>query len=308
MLKEKTSSERSGEAAALRERVDGRLAELVPPDSAPPERLHRAIRYSLLAPGKRIRPTLTLLATRSLGGSEEQALDAACAVEMVHAASLIVDDMPFMDDADERRGLPSAHREFGLEVATLASLALLNRAFSVLAQCSGPSAETRINLVNGLSVALGDCGGAIAGQEEDLESPAGDEVTRPELEKMVLHKTAALFVASVEFGAFVADASSEQLQSLRDFAWRFGLCFQALDDLADRPCPQAAEVGACQDHQDKVTFVSLLGVEGAWEAAEDHARQAVEELEGIGLERSELADLTLGLVQGQRNRQALIGL
>jgi geranylgeranyl diphosphate synthase type II len=290
------------ELPTLRSRVDRRLHELVPEETEPPERLHRAIRYSLLAPGKRVRPALTLLAARSFGHGEPQAvLDPACAIEMVHAASLIVDDLPFMDDAQERRGQAASHRAFGLQTATLASLALLNRAFGVLAETEGLSDGIRVDLVRVLARALGDTGGAIAGQEEDLESP-GAQLSVPALERMVRHKTGALFVACAETGARVAGAGPEMLRAARSFGWSFGLCFQVMDDLADSPATRDAP-GGDQD-QGKATFVSVMGRESAWRAAEDYGARAVEALAAVDLGESPLAALTAILLSEGASRGA----
>ncbi len=309
MLNEAPPPDPSADTEAIRERVDRRLGELVPGPTVPPERLHRAIRYSLLAPGKRVRPILALHAARAFGGDESLALDPACSIEMVHAASLIVDDFPFMDDASHRRGLPTNHREFGMETATLASFALLNRAFGVLAQAPGLTGETRIRLVRRLSSALGDCGGAIAGQEEDLEAPDAGGMSLGQLEMMVVHKTAALFVAAAEAGALIAGASREGLDAAREFARNFGLCFQALDDLKDRPGQElnaAAEGG--DDAHDKVTYVSILGVDRTWRTAQTYAWRAVEALEKVGLGGSTLAGLAVTLVEARQPRRAISSL
>jgi geranylgeranyl diphosphate synthase type II len=294
----------SSDLNALRRTVDERLAQLVPAEEVPPQKLHRSIRYSLLAPGKRLRPILTLLSARSFGGAESQALDPACAIEMVHAASLIVDDLPCMDNAVERRGSPANHRSFGEDTAMLASLALLNRSFSVLAESKGLSAEVRVQLVEVLSGSLGDCGGAIAGQEEDLEAPDRG-LTITSLESMADHKTAALFVASAETGARVAGASLAQLTAAREYARNFGLCFQVLDDLADRP-GTAAE--GEEDDREKPTFVSVLGAEGAWEAAGKYAIDAITALGRVGLADSPLAELTHRLIATREPKKAVSGL
>ncbi|MGD8896871.1 MAG: polyprenyl synthetase family protein, partial [Acidobacteriota bacterium] len=147
-------SELQHEVIRLRERVNERLGELVPPEDAPPEQLHKAIRYSLVAPGKRIRPLMTLLTATRLGGDVEVGLDPACAVEMIHTASLIVDDMPFMDDAEMRRGRPANHRVFGQDVAALAAFDLVSRAFGTLAGARGLDDTQRTELVRLLSEAL----------------------------------------------------------------------------------------------------------------------------------------------------------
>lgn len=279
----------------LVDRIDARLAALVPSSSEPPQKLHKAIRYSLLAPGKRLRPLLTLLSARAFGGCDELAVDPACALEMAHAASLIVDDLPFMDDAQERRGLPANHLAFGLATANLASLALLNRAFSVLSTAPGLSPETRVAMVASLSAALGDSGGAIAGQEEDIEAPDGTEMSVLALEAMVRHKTAALFEAAVELGAWVAGADAEQRAAARDFGREFGLCFQALDDLADRYDPKSGE-GAEQDSRAKHTFVSVLGVERTRLMAESYGNAAVTRLEAAGVRDPALVDMVSNLL------------
>jgi len=295
MTDNRSSIGRDSELESLRAKIDARLEELVPPASTPPAKLHQAIRYSLLAPGKRVRPIVTLLCADAFGCPRpEIALDPACAIEMVHAASLIVDDLPFMDDADERRGRKSSHLAFGLQTATLASLALLNRSFGVLACAGSLDDGMRSELVRLLSRALGDTSGAIAGQEEDIESPGG-AFSLSDLETMVQHKTSALFVASAEIGARIAGASPDGVEAARDFGGSFGLCFQVLDDLADRP----AADGSWGDSEDldKATFVNLLGVERAWKEAESYARSANSALERVGLADSPLARLTRIMMQ-----------
>lgn len=292
------------EVSSLRSRVSERLAQLVPEATAPPEKLHRAIHYSLLAPGKRVRPVVAVLSARAFGCRRPAAaLDPGCAIEMVHAASLIVDDMPFMDDARVRRGRAAAHRAFGLRTATLASLALLNRAFRVLAEAEAIDEPTRNRLVHLLSRSLGDTGGAIAGQEEDFES-SGECASLSRLESMVRHKTGALFVASVEAGALVAGAGPEGLVAARDFGWSFGLCFQALDDLADRP----GAADGSGDDEDKATFVSILGADETWLAAERYAESAIEALRAVNLEDSALAELTRSMVRVEEQRAEVVHL
>ena len=140
--------------AATRDQIDKRLGELVPSETTPPERLHRSIRYTLLADGKRIRPLVTMMTAAHLGGDRSLALDPACAVEMVHCASLIIDDMPCMDNAKLRRGLATNHVVFGEDTATLAAFALLNRAYEVVAESSGLSDAERLELVKTMAAEL----------------------------------------------------------------------------------------------------------------------------------------------------------
>ena len=223
------------EVVRLRERVNERLGELAPPEDAPPEQLHKAIRYSLVAPGKRIRPLMTLLTATRLGAETEDALDPACAVEMVHTASLIVDDMPFMDDAEMRRGRQANHRVFGQDVAALAAFDLVSRGFGVLAGARGLDDTQRTELVRLLSETLAN-EGVIAGQLHDLQSEDRSP-DRKALKRMYEQKTGTLFVASSEAGARIARVPPEWIPPIRDFAMNMGILFQILDDLLDRFVP-----------------------------------------------------------------------
>jgi geranylgeranyl diphosphate synthase type II len=266
---------------AIPRRVEQRLSELVPGEDVRPVALHRAIRYSLLAPGKRIRPTVTILSAAALGGSADLALDPACAVEMVHTASLILDDLPAMDDAATRRGRPACHREFGEDIATLASVALLNRSFGVLAEAPGLDAERRAALVGLQSRMIGG-NGIVAGQLRDLHHGATRKRDAGHLERIAREKTGALFVNGAEAGAIVAGASGAPLAAVREFAVQLGLCFQVLDDLVDHHgCSVRAGKDVGQD-ADKVTFVALLGVDGARGRAESHLDRAIGALAPLG--------------------------
>ena len=232
--------------ARLRVLVDARLSELVPDAGAP---LTDAARHALLAPGKRVRPLLTLLAAEALGGDEAAALDPACAVEMVHAASLILDDLPCMDDAAERRGRPATHRVYGEAVAVLAAVTLLNAAYGVLAAAPGVGAGARLGMTEALSRAVG-LDGLVAGQDEDLRRGAALPLAR--LTDIHQRKTGVLFSAAVRLGALSAGADRATVEALGEFGAELGLAFQALDDLKD----EDEEAGLA-------TVVSLLGREGA---------------------------------------------
>jgi geranylgeranyl diphosphate synthase type II len=285
-----SSAELEERMREVRRSVDQRLPELVPDENAPPEKLHRAMRYSLLAPGKRIRPVITILAAEAFGAPGELALDPACAVEMVHAASLILDDLPSMDDASLRRGQPTNHLVFGQDIATLASVSLLNRAYLVLANSPGLGLEVRIDLVDLLARMIGD-DGIVSGQVHDLHFTGRADSELSELERMAGQKTSALFVAGAEMGARVAGVSSEWIEAVGAFAWDLGLCFQVLDDLADlQETPESTGKNVGQDAS-KTTFVSVLGTERAREAAEMFARAAVGALDLIGPGAERLAQL-----------------
>jgi geranylgeranyl diphosphate synthase type II len=287
----------------IRAAVDRRLDELVPTEETPPALLHRVMRYSLLAPGKRVRPALTLLTAESLGASPDLALDPACALEMVHAASLILDDLPFMDDALHRRGRPACHVAFGEDIAILASISLLNRAYAVLTDAPGLEKALRLELVAMLASRIGD-EGIVSGQVHDLRLAEEDDPGQSEVERMAGQKTGALFVAAAEMGARIAGYSGKPLESVRAFAWDLGLCFQALDDLSDRN-GTLAELGkdVGQDVS-KATFVSVMGPSRARRASERFAAAAVRALGPIRPAAEPLVSLTGYLMRRSRQRAA----
>jgi geranylgeranyl diphosphate synthase type II len=216
---------------ALRERIDERLAQLLPAENLPPQNLSRAIRYAGLAPGKRLRGIMTLLAAEIRPGAAREALDSACAIEMVHAASLVIDDLPMMDDAAMRRGQPATHRIFGEDTATLAAFALLNRAYGVIAADGALAAPLRNDIAVVLHQALGTQG-VIGGQELDLHA----DYTAADvggLSDMYEQKTGLLFTAAAEAGARIAGVDRAQLAGVRRFSRYLGLAYQIADDLAD---------------------------------------------------------------------------
>ena len=287
------SSDVRDEMSRLRILIDGRLDELVPMASSQPRALHESIRYSLLAPGKRIRPVLAVLVCKYFGEKERAALDAACAIEMVHTASLILDDMPSMDDASLRRGRPTNHLVFGEDTATLASVALLNRAFGVISEASGLTASVRVELIRLLSEAIGSQG-LIAGQFCDLRSNLGDKDLASLIE-MYGHKTGALFVASVEAGARVARVPETWVESIRSYAVNLGLAFQILDDLIDKFATEHETGKNVGQDQGKTTFVSILGPDKSRAEAHQCIKTAIESLEPIGLAGRPLKELARSL-------------
>ncbi len=220
--------------------------------------------YALTGRGKRVRPVLTLAVAEIFGTRSEAVLDLACSVEMVHACSLILDDLPSMDDASLRRGRPTVHREFGENVALLAALALLNRAYALVAESAHRLALRRYtaeDMVHHLAAAIGS-DGLIGGQALDLLSRP-EELDLELLEYIHSHKTGALFMAAGELGAMAADARRKDLEVVARFAKNLGLAFQISDDLLDvLGTPEETGKDTGQDAA-KVTFVKLLGVEGA---------------------------------------------
>jgi geranylgeranyl pyrophosphate synthase len=283
-----------GGLAALAERVNRRLPELLPAAEQRPEAVHRAMLYALTGAGKRIRPVLTLAVAELFGAASAggAVLDLACAVEMVHACSLVLDDLPAMDDAALRRGRPTLHLAFGENVALLAALALLNRAYALVAESAHRLALKRYtaeDMVHHLAAAIGS-EGLIGGQALDLLAAPGD-ASLELLEYIHSHKTGALFMAAGELGAMAVDARRRDLESVARFAKNLGLAFQISDDLLD-VLGTAASTGK-DVHRDaaKVTFVKLLGVPGAQALAAELLGFADESLAPFGRKAAPLRAL-----------------
>jgi geranylgeranyl diphosphate synthase type II len=256
----------------LRAAVDRRLGELAPAVDSGPARLVEAVRSALLAPGKRFRPVVTLLAAAEFGAPEHAALDTACALEMIHAASLILDDLPAMDDAGQRRGLPTLHRAYDEATAILAGVGLLNQAYGVIAADIGLSAELRIELAARAAEAVG-FGGLISGQARDLfDRDAVRDL--PAVQRLNHEKTGVLIVAAAQSGARIAGAPPSAVAALGDFAREIGLAFQIRDDLIDaQGSPEASGKDVGKD-AGMTTAVSLLGVDGAQTLMASHVAAA----------------------------------
>lgn len=238
-------------------------------------RLQEAMRYSLLAGGKRIRPVLVLEACRICGGEVEKALPFACAVEMIHTYSLIHDDLPAMDNDDLRRGRPTNHKEFGEAAAILAGDALLTEAFFALSQAELPP-DRIVQAVACLSAQAGHLG-MVGGQALDMEEK---KRTVPELEQLQSLKTGALLQAAAELGCIAAGGTPQQRQGLRVYAEKLGRAFQIRDDMLDvmgeqaqlgKPIGSDAELG-------KSTFAALLGLEACAGLVEELTTQAAQAL------------------------------
>ena len=242
-----------------------------------PESLREAMRYSLLAGGKRLRPILCLAACELAGGDAAQAMPTAVALEMIHTMSLIHDDLPAMDDDDLRRGRPTNHKVYGEAVAILAGDALLTRAFEMVAlRSQGVPPERLLNVVGELSLVAG-APGLVGGQVVDLESE-GQDVDLETLEYIHLHKTGALLSACVITGAMIGGADDALIKALRTYARGIGLAFQIIDDILD--ITASSEVlgkTAGKDLvADKTTYPKLLGLEESRKRAADLVREAKE--------------------------------
>jgi geranylgeranyl diphosphate synthase, type II len=268
-------------------------------ESASNEGIGTVVADSLLAPAKRVRPILSLLVTETLKGDREAVLPAACAVEMVHTASLILDDLPCMDDATTRRGRPTAHRLHGEANAILAAFALLNRAYGVVAEgwAGGPDASARAAMAGELASAVGITG-MIAGQAMDL-AQTGRSIDFPTLEFIHSRKTGALFIASARLGAIAAGARPAESTAISAYAKNLGLAFQVVDDLIDATGGEEAGKDVGQDAR-KTTFVTFSGVEGARQLARELIEASQEALTPFGGRARLLRDLARYVVSRRR--------
>ncbi|CAF1949600.1 hypothetical protein Bca4012_075689 [Brassica carinata] len=255
-----------------------------------PVKIHEAMRYSLLAGGKRVRPVLCIAACELVGGKESVALPAACAVEMIHTMSLIHDDLPCMDNDDLRRGKPTNHKVFGEDVAVLAGDALLSFAFEHLASTSGVAPARVVRAIGELARAVGS-EGLVAGQIVDISSEGMDsnDVGLELLEFIHVHKTAVLLEAATVLGAIVGGGSDEEIEKLRKFARCIGLMFQVVDDILD-VTKSSEELGKTAGKDliaDKLTYPKLMGLEKSKEFAERLMRDAQEQLQGFDSKKVE---------------------
>ncbi|XP_031483356.1 geranylgeranyl pyrophosphate synthase 7, chloroplastic-like isoform X1 [Nymphaea colorata] len=253
-----------------------------------PQKIHEAMRYSLLAGGKRVRPMLCIAACELVGGKEETAMPAACAVEMIHTMSLIHDDLPCMDNDDLRRGIPTNHKVYGEDVAVLAGDALLSFAFEHVASATRDVSPDRlVRVVVELAKAIGS-EGLVAGQVVDLHSAGLTDVGMKHLEYIHVHKTAVLLEAAVVMGAIVGGGTDEEIEKLRKFARCIGLLFQVVDDILD-VTKSSEELGKTAGKDllaDKITYPKLLGLEKSREFAAQLNMEAQEQLSGFDINKA----------------------
>jgi geranylgeranyl pyrophosphate synthase len=271
---------------SLREAVEAALDAALPREQEWPTTIHRAVRYSLFAGGKRIRPLLVLAAGEAVGGAREQLLPLACAVEMVHTYSLVHDDLPAMDDDDLRRGKPTSHKVFGEAIAILAGDALLTRAFHLLADAPEGWDEVLLRRRLRAAAVLGEAcgtGGLIGGQVMDLESE-GRSIGKDELERLHRAKTGALLSACVRGGALLAGAGPVELAALERYARAIGLAFQVVDDVLDatESAERLGKTAGKDQTAHKATYVSVHGLSRARELARELGREALDAIAPLG--------------------------
>ncbi|HMH51625.1 MAG TPA: farnesyl diphosphate synthase [Candidatus Acidoferrum sp.] len=272
-----------------RQRVDDALATVLLPDDAEPPSVHRAMRYSVMAGGKRLRPILVIAGAEAVGGAAATVMEAACALELIHTYSLIHDDLPAMDDDDYRRGRLTNHKVFGEAVAILAGDALLTDAFRLIAENAARVAKNPA-LVRDVIVEVVEAAstrGMVGGQVVDIESE-GKTVAAETLEYIHLHKTAALIRASLRVGAMLGGGRADQLAVIGEAGRSLGLAFQIVDDILDVE-GTLAELGksaGSDERKGKATYPAVHGIE----ASREEARRL------IGLAKDELAAFGAGAV------------
>ena len=273
-------------------RIDAALDRLTPPETAHPETIHRAMRYSLFAGGKRIRPILCLQGAAAISDDAPGAIEAGCALEMIHTYSLIHDDLPALDNDDFRRGKPTNHKIFGEAMAILAGDALFTLAIQTLVRIQALSATARVALVDELSFASGTVDGMIGGQVTDIEGER--QPPTPELlDSIHRAKTGALLRASVRMGGICASGTAAQIEALSHYGEHVGLAFQIVDDILDvEESSEALGKTAGKDAaQGKITFPAVYGVAESRRMAHDQCAKAHDALALFGARAQLLHDI-----------------
>lgn len=264
------------------EEVDAALDAYLPSARSRPGSIHKAMRYSLFAGGKRLRPILTLAAAEACDGDPAEAMPSACAVELMHTYSLVHDDLPCMDDDDLRRGRPTCHKVFGDGMAVLTGDALLTEAFLVLAQ----SSPTKRYPMAAFIAELGITGGStklIGGQVMDLEGE-GKDLSKAQLIRIHEAKTAALLTSSIRLGAMSANATPKKLEALTTFGYNLGLAFQVIDDILDvtQTTEKLGKTAGKDEAVAKATYPAILGLEKARKEAHRYTDSAMDALKPFG--------------------------
>lgn len=266
-----------------RRSVEDHLNRWLPDPGDYPEAIHQAIRYSVVDGGKRLRPIVALASVRALGFDPEEIIRCACAVEYVHCCSLVLDDLPSMDDADLRRGRPTTHKAFGVATAILAADALLMHAFRLVADngvdvnADGPRMAAAIREV---ATAVGSYG-MVGGQHVDLESASSSDIDAETLEYIQTRKTGSLFVVAATIGGTILGAARPSLEALSTYARNLGFAYQIVDDILDAVGDRATIGKDVGKDRNKATYVTMHGVDAARAAAGGLLGKAVSALDGL---------------------------
>ncbi len=280
--------------------VNASLDHFLPPATMKPATIHKAMRYSLFAGGKRMRPALCLAAAAACGGRDADAMPLACAVECIHTYSLIHDDLPAMDDDDFRRGKPTNHKVFGEGIAVLAGDALLTQAFEIVAKSKGWPRYSHQKLVLELAAASGSLQ-LIAGQVADLEGE-GKKTSAEQLKYIHERKTSALLCCSVRLGGMSANCTPAQLAALTKFGYNVGLAFQIIDDILDvtQTSEQLGKTAGKDTKAQKATYPSIVGMEKSQKLAAELTGRAFASLKIFGKRGAALEALADYLLRRDR--------
>jgi geranylgeranyl diphosphate synthase type II len=283
--------------SARQKKVDAALNRHLPSLTTKPKTIHEAMRYSIFAGGKRLRPVICLATAEVLHGKPEEALPLACAVECIHTYSLIHDDLPSMDNDDFRRGKPTSHKVYGEGIAVLAGDALLTIAFEIAASAKGWPRYPHAAIIHELAVAAGSQK-LVAGQVADLEGE-GKKITPAELRYIHENKTAALIASSIRLGAMSANATPKQLERLTDFGESLGLAFQVIDDILDvtQTTEKLGKSAGKDITAQKATYPALLGLPKAKKEADRLTARARAALKPFGRDAAPLEAIADYLLQ-----------
>ena len=279
--------------------VDAALNRYLPAAHIRPLTIHRAMRYSLFAGGKRLRPVLCLAAAEACGGSEAAAMPLACAVECIHTYSLIHDDLPCMDDDDFRRGKPTSHKVFGEGIAVLAGDALLTIAFELVSRGRPRPRASSGDLTAEVSRAAGSLW-LIAGQVADLEGE-GKKISPAQLRYIHERKTSALLTCAIRLGGMSANAPAGQLRALTDFGYNLGMAFQVIDDILDatKTTEELGKTAGKDAKAGKATYPAILGIKRSQTEANRYTRAATRALKPFGVRAARLHQLADYLLNRQ---------
>jgi geranylgeranyl diphosphate synthase type II len=282
-------------------RVDAALDRFLPRETELPHSVHKAMRYSVFAGGKRVRPILMLAACQAVGGDTGRVIPAACAMEMIHTYSLIHDDLPAMDDDDFRRGNPTNHKVFGEAIAILAGDALLTEAFKLASDArftDGCNPSGLLAVIHEIATCAGSYG-MVGGQVVDMESEGRHDIDLATVQYIHTHKTGALIKASVVAGALLGGAAGQQLAAITRYGEAAGLAFQIADDILDieGTTEEIGKDAGSDEARGKATYPAVMGLTAAKEEAQSMMNEALGSLEIFGSEADPLREIARYIVQ-----------
>lgn len=285
-------------------RIDAALDRFLPRETELPHSVHKAMRYSIFAGGKRVRPILMMAACQVVGGETERAIPAACAMEMIHAYSLIHDDLPAMDNDDFRRGNPTNHKVFGEAIAILAGDALLTEAFKLASDrrfAVGCEPSGLLAVIHEIASCAGSYG-MVGGQVIDMESEGRQDIDLATVQYIHTHKTGALIKASVVAGALLGGAAGPQLAAITRYGEAAGLAFQIADDILDieGTTEEIGKDAGSDEARGKATYPAVMGLAAAKKEAQAMMDEALRALEIFGAEADTLRDIARYIVQRRK--------